>query len=132
MEERIRHDLELEIEELEQLLSDRLYDYEQMKAEHLREYPDQDSELAWEASQHHNDYYLSGGEQTGRQTTRQPVSRRTDRQATQAANGRRTGQRQPTKNIRAHGEDPHAPECVGICPDASDGAVRQASRGFVP
>ena len=36
MEERIRHDLELEIEELEQLLSDRLYDYEQMKAEHLR------------------------------------------------------------------------------------------------
>ena len=57
MEERIRHDLELEIEELEQLLSDRLYDYEQMKAEHLREYPDQHSELAWEASQHHNDYY---------------------------------------------------------------------------
>lgn len=57
MEETIKYELQLEIEAMEQLLSDRREEYDRMKEEHLRDYPDQGSELAWEMSQHLTDYH---------------------------------------------------------------------------
>ncbi|MDE6445441.1 MAG: hypothetical protein K2L06_01075 [Alistipes sp.] len=57
MEEDIEYALRLEIEEMERLLADRRFEYDRMREEHRRQYPDQDSELAWEMSQHMNDYY---------------------------------------------------------------------------